>query len=192
MHITWKKIIFAFGTLFLASLLGVFILFILVRSGAFGPIPSKMELQNIQNPVATEIFSADSVLMGKYFIQDRNDIDSAELKPEIKQALIATEDARFYKHKGIDTRSLLRVLVKTILLQDRSAGGGSTISQQLAKNLYPRDKKGFLSLPASKIREMIIARKLERVYSKDEIILLYLNTIPFGENSFGIKSLTVP
>lgn len=188
MQITWRKILLAFGSLFLAALILVSILFILVGSGAYGPIPSKKDLQNIQNPVATEIFSVDSVLMGKYFIQDRNDIDSTELKPEIKQALIATEDARFYNHKGIDTRSLLRVLVKTILLQDRSAGGGSTLSQQLAKNLYPRDKKGFLSLPASKIREMIIARKLEKVYGKDEIILLYLNTVPFGENSFGIKS----
>jgi penicillin-binding protein 1A len=188
MQKTRKIILITVSALLTTGILFLLILLLLVRTGAYGPIPSKKELRNIQNPLATEVFSADSVLMGKYFIQDRNDIDSAELKPEIKQALIATEDARFYKHKGIDTRSLLRVLVKTLLLQDRSAGGGSTISQQLAKNLYPRDKKGFLSLSASKIREMIIARKLEKIYPKDEIILLYLNTVPFGENSFGIKS----
>ena len=172
----------------LAGALFVLLFFLLVKNGVFGSLPAEDELLNIRNPLATEVFTADSVLMGKYYLQNRNDVHFAELNQNLIDALIATEDARFYEHKGIDTRSLFRVFVKTLILQQRRAGGGSTLTQQLAKNLYPRKKSGFLSLPASKFREMIIAHRLENVYSKEEIILLYLNTVPFGENTFGIKS----
>jgi penicillin-binding protein 1A len=106
----------------------------------------------------------------------------------VVQALIATEDSRFFEHEGIDLYSIPRVVVKTLLLGDRSAGGGSTISQQLAKNLFGRNDYGALSLPVNKLKENITALKLEDVYSKEEIITLYLNTVSFGENVYGIKA----
>ena len=99
-----------------------------------------------------------------------------------------TEDERFYQHSGVDFRSTMRVLFKTILGGDRSSGGGSTISQQLAKNLYGRKNKGRFSILFDKMREIIIARRLEKVYSKEEILTLYLNTVPFGSNAFGIRT----
>lgn len=150
--------------------------------------PSKRELRNIQNQVASEVYSADSVLLGRYFIQDRTEIKYESLKPEILDALVATEDVRFYEHAGIDYMSLGRVLVKSIFMQDESAGGGSTLTQQLAKNLYPRKRYWILSMFINKMREFIIARRLESVYSKQQLITLYLNTVPFGDNVFGIQA----
>jgi penicillin-binding protein 1A len=103
-------------------------------------------------------------------------------------ALVTTEDIRFFSHNGIDGRSLIRVLIKSIILQKRNSGGGSTITQQLAKNLYGRPDHGLFSLPAHKIRESILARRLESVYSKQDILLLYFNSVPFGEDVFGIEA----
>lgn len=174
--------------LFLGSLffsIGLFVLFVLI--GVFGRIPGTDDLRDINQQVGTEVYSADSVLLGRYYLLERSMIPSAQIPPALKQALIATEDVRFYNHRGIDSRSLLRVLIKGVLLQQESAGGGSTLTQQLAKNLYPRRSYWLLSMPINKIREMIIARRLERIYTKDEILVLYLNTIPFGDNVYGIK-----
>ncbi len=156
--------------------------------GLFGKIPSKGELSTINNHTASEIYSIDSVLLGKYYLQERTDITFKQLAPVVTQALLATEDIRFYNHNGVDTRSLLRVFIKSILLQDASSGGGSTITQQLAKNIFPRNHNGFLSTPINKIKEMIIAKRLEKLYSKDDLITLYFNTVSFGENAFGIKT----
>ncbi|TAE48398.1 MAG: penicillin-binding protein, partial [Bacteroidetes bacterium] len=103
------------------------------------------------------------------------------------QALIATEDVRFYRHDGVDLFSMPRVFFKTLLLGDESSGGGSTLTQQLAKNLYPRREYGWFSLPINKIREAILAQRLEGVYSKEEILKHYLNTVPFGDNAYGIE-----
>ncbi len=164
------------------------ILVALVIAGVFGPIPTEEELRSIQNPIASEVYTVDSLLMGKYYLQNRQDLRPDEISPTLVATLIATEDARFYDPMGIDLRSLFRVLFKSILLGDRSSGGGSTISQQLVKNLYPRGDYGFLRMPVNKIREMTVALTLERMYSKQEILALYLNTVPFGENTFGIKS----
>src|SRR5687768_2518513 len=150
--------------------------------------PSRTELRNIQNQVASEVYSADSVLLGRYFIQDRTEIKYDEIAPELVSALIATEDARFYEHEGIDFLSLGRVVVKSIFLQDESAGGGSTLSQQLAKNLYPRRRYWVLSLLVNKLREVITAFSLENIYTKEELLTLYLNTIPFADNTFGIQA----
>jgi penicillin-binding protein 1A len=150
--------------------------------------PSRTELRNIQNQVASEVYSADSVLLGRYFIQDRTEIKYDEIAPELISALIATEDARFYEHEGIDFLSLGRVVVKSIFLQDESAGGGSTLSQQLAKNLYPRRRYWVLSLLVNKLREVITAFSLERIYSKQDLLTLYLNTIPFADNTFGLEA----
>jgi penicillin-binding protein 1A len=159
-----------------------------IRNDHYGDFPSKNSLEKIEHAQATEVFARDGALMGRYYYENRNSISFSEIPVKIINALVATEDARFYEHKGIDIRSLLRVLFKTILLGDRSAGGGSTITQQLAKNLYPRKKEKTLGIIGAKIREMIIAWKLENMYDKDKIIQLYLNTVPFGENTFGVKN----
>jgi penicillin-binding protein 1A len=166
----------------------VLLLVLLVWAGLFGAVPDKDELKDIRHPLASEVYSADSVLLGRYYLQERSPVELHELPESLKKALIATEDVRFYEHNGVDVKSLFRVMVKTILLQDEGSGGGSTLTQQLAKNLYPRRSYGILSMPVNKIREIIIARRLEKVYSKDEIILLYLNTIPFADNTYGIKT----
>ena len=164
------------------------ILYLLVSWGVFGEVPAETELKGIKNHVASEIYAADGVLLGKYYIENRTNVDRENIAPVVLDALVATEDVRFYQHNGIDLRSLVRVFVKSILLMDRSAGGGSTITQQLAKNLYPRKNYWLLSMPVNKIREYIIARRLERVYSKQEIITMYLNTVPFGGNVYGVET----
>lgn len=164
-----------------------FLLFLIVYVGFTGPVPSSEELQKIKNPVATEVFASDGRLLGRYYIENRSNVSFDQISPNVINALIATEDSRFYKHRGIDEIALLRVFLKSVLLQDHSSGGGSTLSQQIAKNLYPRKSFGPLSMPVNKLRESIIAYRLERLYSKDEILTLYLNTVPFAENTFGIE-----
>ncbi len=159
-----------------------------IHQRAYGALPGKEALQNIQHAQATEVYTRYGTLMGRYHLKNRNNLQYSQIPDHLIDALIATEDARFYEHHGIDTRSLIRVFFKTILLGDRSAGGGSTITQQLAKNLYPRKKEDHLALIGNKIREMIIAWRLEEVYEKDQLIQMYLNTVPYGENTFGIKN----
>lgn len=184
-----KRDVFRAIIIFLSSLAVAVIVFVfLVISGVFGKIPGKNELGRIVNPLASEVYSADNILMGKYYIQNRQDLDSEEVTLTLETALLATEDIRFYRHGGIDFKSLGRVIVKSILLGDRRYGGGSTITQQLAKNLYPRAGHRFMALPANKVREMVMAIRLEKQYSKRELLELYFNTVPFGENTFGLKS----
>lgn len=186
--VSWKKRILRFAVLaVLAGVLGIAALIGAVHMGVFGKLPSEESLSNIQNFQATEVYSADKVLLGRYYIQERRVSDFDEISEHIIHALVATEDARFFQHNGVDYPSLARVLVRTILMQDRSGGGGSTISQQLAKNLYPRKSGGLWRIPIIKIKESIIAQRIEKIYSKEEIITLYLNTVPFGENIFGIE-----
>ncbi len=183
------KIFLKFSLYILAGLVLVQALFvILVIVGAFGKLPDHRSLKEIQNPIATEIYSADGVLMGTYYIENRQYLDPSEIPNMIRSALIATEDVRFYEHKGVDLRSLFRVFFKTLLLRKEGSGGGSTLTQQLAKNLYPRTDYGVLSMPVNKVKEMVIARRMEKVYTKDEILEMYLSTVPFGENTFGIKA----
>jgi penicillin-binding protein 1A len=177
---------FAIALVCIFSSLGILVA--LIWAGAFGEIPSKKELTSINQQIATEVYSADSVLLGRYYWQERSMVPAKEIGPALKNALVATEDIRFYQHDGLDVRSLFRVLFKSILLQNESSGGGSTITQQLAKNLFPRQTFAVLSLPINKVREMIIARRLENTYTKDEILVLYLNTVPFGDNVYGIKT----
>jgi penicillin-binding protein 1A len=156
--------------------------------GVWGPIPKKKELSNFNYQMASEVFSSDSVLIGKYYLNDRQPISFQEFPKHLIQALVAVEDERFYAHSGIDFSSLLRVGVKTILMGDSSSGGGSTLTQQLAKNLYPRKDRQSAHLIIDKFKEMIIAKRLESVYSKEEILTHYLNTVSFGDNTFGIES----
>lgn len=151
-------------------------------------IPSKRQLRNIQNQVASEVYSADSVLLGRYYIQDRTEVGYNDIALVAIKALVATEDVRFYEHEGVDYVSLGRVLVKSIFMQDESAGGGSTLTQQLAKNLYPRKRYWMLSMLMNKLREIITAARLEDIYNKQQLVTMYLNTVPFGDNVFGIEA----
>ncbi len=179
---------------FLKALIGIFttviftgvIFLLLIRNGFFGPVPDKAELSEIRNQQASQIYSADDRLIGTYYLQNRAEVNLESVNPIVIDALLAIEDVRFYSHNGIDNRALARVLVRSLLLR-QNAGGGSTITQQLAKNLFPRGNGGFFYLSADKFREMIIARRLESMYSKDEILELYLNTVSFGEDVYGIS-----
>ena len=159
-----------------------------VRWGVFGRLPSESELKAIESHTSTEIYAFEGELLGKYYIYDRTHVSLDEISPFVTEALLATEDIRFYSHRGTDYRSMLRVLVKNILLRQPEAGGGSTITRQLVKNLFPRENGGFIGLVIEKLKEGIIAGRLEKVYTKDEILLLYLNTVPFGENVYGISA----
>ncbi len=170
------------------GVLSLFVLFGAVYIGLFGKLPSEQDLQNITQHNATEVYSTNGVLLGKYFLENRSSISYKDIPQVAIDALIATEDSRFFEHEGVDLYSIPRVVIKTIILGDKSGGGGSTISQQLAKNLFGRTDYGALSMPVNKLKENILALKLEEVYNKEEIITLYLNTVSFGENVFGIKS----
>lgn len=183
----WRLALYGIGGLMLLGLLSVLTLTILVWQGVFGQLPTYFDLQNIENNQASEIYSEDGVLLGKYYIENRTDAKLDEISPLVINALVATEDARFFEHSGIDIRAWGRVLVKTILLRDESSGGGSTLSQQLAKNLFPRGQHWLFTLPINKIKEMFTARRLEQLYDKEELLRMYLNTVPFGDNAYGIK-----
>jgi penicillin-binding protein 1A len=188
-----KKIFAGIAALICFCLLFILVpllLFFSVSSGTFGKMPSDKELLALKNFQASEVYSSDSILLGRYFVQNRSDVAYEEVSPDLFNAIIATEDARFYQHTGVDTKSLLRVLFKSVLLRQKT-GGGSTISQQLAKNLLGRKSYGWFSMPINKIRESIIANQLEKLYSKKEILMLYVNTVSFGENTFGIKTASL-
>ncbi|MFW6100342.1 MAG: transglycosylase domain-containing protein, partial [Bacteroidota bacterium] len=156
--------------------------------GKYGDLPDTQTLKNIRQSLATEIYTNDGQLMGRYYLENRNSIHFEHIPAEIIHAILATEDTRYFEHHGIDTRSIFRVMFRTILLGDESSGGGSTLTQQLAKNLYPRRGDSHIALIGSKIREMIIAWRLENLYSKERLLQMYLNTVPFGEYTFGIKN----
>ncbi len=171
------------------SMIGlVVVIFLLIGSGALGFMPSFEDLENPESNLASEILSSDQIILGSYYVENRSNVEFSELSPYLVQALIATEDSRFYTHSGVDLRSLGRVLFKTILRHDKSSGGGSTITQQLAKNLFPRKELGKIGLAFRKLKEWVIAAKLERNYAKDEIIAMYFNTMDFGNNAYGIKT----
>ncbi len=151
----------------IVGVLSLFLIFIgTIYVGLWGKIPSKKELSNFQYQIASEVFTADSVLIGKYYLYDRQPVAFSEFPEHLKQALIAIEDERFYDHSGIDFKSLVRVGFKTILMGDASAGGGSTLTQQLAKNLYPRKDRKRTNIVVDKVKEMIIARRLGKYFYK--------------------------
>ncbi|HAG16163.1 MAG TPA: peptidoglycan glycosyltransferase [Bacteroidales bacterium] len=174
-------------TLFSFALFAL-LFFFMVYVGAFGPLPDKEELVAINNEEATLVFSSDNILLGKYFAENRTNIRLDEIPDHLINALISTEDKRFFTHKGYDIKSYFRVFLRSILLGDKRGGGGSTLTQQLVKNLFGRDDFGFLSLPVNKIKEIVIASRLEQVYGKEELLLLYLNSVPFGEDVYGVES----
>ena len=191
---TKKKIIKWFWILFSVPVLLVFTLIGLVW--ALADIPSFEELENPDSNLATQVIADDgSTILSTFHIENRSYVTYDELSPNLVHAAVATEDVRFYTHSGIDFQSLGRVVFKTLLGGDSSQGGGSTITQQLAKTLYPRADVSSkipgmskLKMVWIKLKEWVTAVKLERSYTKDEIITMYLNQVFFGSNAYGIKS----
>ncbi len=161
----------------------------------FAEIPSFEELEDPDSNLATLLISEDGRTFSTYHLENRSYVKFEDLPKSLIDAAVATEDSRFYKHSGIDFRGLGRVGVKTILLGNTSQGGGSTITQQLAKSLYPREEMNskipgvkYIKLVITKLKEWITAVKLERNYTKNEIVTMYLNTIFFGSNAYGIRA----
>src|SRR5882757_2237244 len=152
---------------------------------AFGPLPSFRDLENPKSNQASEIISSDKQILGTYYIQNRSNVTYKEISPNVINALVATEDARFYKHSGIDFQRLFSIIFLNIFKKQ----GGSTITQQLALNLFSERSHNKLVRITQKLREWITAVQLERHYTKEEIITMYLNTVDFGAyNTYGIKS----
>ncbi|OFX19215.1 MAG: penicillin-binding protein [Bacteroidetes bacterium GWA2_31_9b] len=192
---TPKFYIRLFWAIIIVPIVTLFLIFILISSGKLGEIPKFEDLENPENNLASEIYSEDGVIIGTYYYENRSFVGFDELSPDLINALIATEDIRFHKHAGVDLRGLGRVFVYTILLGDKNSGGGSTITQQLAKNLFPRDTTSYnfflrrkVHLGVNKFKEWVTSVKLEKNYTKEELLVMYFNTVPFGGQSFGIKS----
>ena len=159
----------------------------LASSGAWGDLPDFHELENPETNLATEIMSADNKILGKYFYENRTHVEYSDLSPDLINALIATEDERFFNHSGIDFIALIRV-VKGIITNNTSLGGGSTITQQLAKMFFSKKPSSRIDRVKQKFKEWIIAVRIERQYSKEEIIAMYLNRFDFLNLAVGIKS----
>ena len=190
---TKKKIVGWFWGLFTAGVLGV--IGILTAVWMFADIPSFEELENPDSKLATQVIASDGAVLTTFHIENRSFVSYEELSPNLVNAAVATEDVRFYNHSGIDFKSLGRVVFKTLLGGDSSQGGGSTITQQLAKTLYPREDVSskipgvsILKMVWIKLKEWITAVKLERNYTKDEIMNMYMNQVFFGSNAYGIKA----
>lgn len=180
----FKKYILWFWGILLAGFGGVLLMFFIASNGGFGELPTFEELENPQTNLATEVISADGVTIGKYATENRTPIQFKELPQGLVNALVATEDERFYEHSGIDFRGTARAVIK--LGRD---GGASTITQQLAKNLFTkRASRNIFKRIAQKAKEWVVAVKLERQYTKNEIIAMYLNTQDFIFNAVGIRS----
>ena len=175
------KSILALGVLFL-----IFMIF--VYFGLFGRVPTSKEVKLFRNMEASEVYSSDNVLLYRFDKENRLNIPFDSIPKHVVEALISSEDSRFYEHSGVDLKSLMRVIIKTVILGDKSSGGGSTISQQLVKNYFPRNSHWFLSTPINKFEEMVAAYKLENHFTKEQIIEFYFNTVPFGDTAFGIES----
>ncbi len=190
---TRKKIIKWFWIIITAPFAVLLLLLLLVA--LFARIPSFEELEHPESKLATQVIAAEGEVLSTFHIENRTFVNYDELSPYLVQATVAAEDARFYKHSGIDTKGLARVFFKTLLMRDSSQGGGSTITQQLAKSLYPRREvnskiPGWRQVVVvwTKLKEWITAVKLERNYTKDEILDMYLNSVFFGSSAYGIRA----
>lgn len=171
----WRAFFIGFG-LFIVLVIGA-------NFGLLGKMPSLEELENPSASLASEVIASDGTLMGKFYMEDRTNVEYKDISKNIVNALIAAEDERFYTHSGIDGRALARAVMKL-----GSDGGGSTITQQLALNLFGGRAKNKILRVLQKIQEWIIAVKLERNFTKDEIVALYLNTVEYSDNVFGIRN----
>ncbi len=187
-RITYKKYNIVFWGIYALGFAAIFSLFFFIAKGKMGEMPSFTELENPKNLLASDVIARDGVVLGRYFKENRSYVEYENLPQHLVDALVATEDVRFYDHSGIDLRGLFRV-AKGILTGDSGSGGGSTISQQLAKMLFPRnDMAGSMDLVLRKFKEWVIAVKLEKSYTKEEIITMYLNKYDFLNLAVGIKS----
>ena len=184
----WKFFVI-FWSVVLVGIIGVFVFFWLISAGKLGFMPTFEELENPNNRFASEVYFADGPIMNRYFEKEnRKYIEYREIPQSVIDALIATEDVRFYDHSGVDVRGLFRV-AKGLLTANTSAGGGSTISQQLAKMLFPRESDlNVFELAIRKFREWVIAVSLEKSYTKEEILTMYLNKYDFLNLAVGISS----
>jgi len=182
----FRKFIIIFWTVFVTLIFSLVLLFVLISEGKLGYMPSFEELENPKSNLASEVFSADDKLLGKYFFENRTDVNYRNLDTNLVNALISTEDIRFYNHSGIDFKALGRAVVGAASGQNR--GGGSTITQQFAKLLFHRRGGSKVKIIIQKLKEWVIAAKLEQRYSKEEIITLYFNKFDFVNNAVGIKS----
>lgn len=171
--------IIAGGTLFVVLIISS------VGLGLFGELPTFRDLENPKSSLASEVISTDGQVLGAYYIQNRSNTKFKELSPNLINALIATEDIRFYDHSGIDLKGTFAIIFYSAIGKKR---GSSTITQQLAKNLFPRKKQTIFNIGIIKLKEWLTAIKIERNYTKEEIITMYFNTVEFGNNSYGIKT----
>ena len=190
---TKKKIVKWFWIIFTVPIVSLMLMLLLVW--CFADIPSFEELESPDSKLATQVIAEDGEILTTFHIENRSYVSYEELSEHLVHAAVATEDIRFYRHSGIDFKSLGRVVFKTLLGGDSSQGGGSTITQQLAKTLYPREDVSSripgmskLKMVWIKLKEWITAVKLERNYTKDEIMTMYMNAIFFGSNAYGVKS----
>ncbi len=172
-----------FWCIFFGGLAFVIIIFLMANYGVLGEMPSIDDIENPSANLSSQVYAQDGTLMGKYYLQDRVNVDFKDISKHVINALVATEDERFYKHSGIDGKSLLRAFVYL-----GKEGGASTITMQTAKNLFSDYSRNKIKRIIQKIKESIIAIKLEQNFTKDEIATLYLNTVPFGDNVFGIRN----
>ena len=183
----WFWLLFSMPVVMVVALIGLV--------WAFADIPSFKELENPESKLATQVIAEDGEILTTFHIENRSYVSFEELSPNLVNAAVATEDVRFYNHSGIDFKSLGRVIFKTLLGGDSSQGGGSTITQQLAKTLYPRQDVSSripgvskLKMVWIKLKEWVTAVKLERSYTKNEIMNMYMNQVFFGSNAYGIKA----
>lgn len=186
----YRKFVWILWGVFIFGVVSLFVLFTLISKGKMGFMPSFAELENPKINLATQVISEDGVVLGKYYWgnENRTTVNFQDISPYMIDALVAIEDERFYRHSGIDFRGLVRVVVKSLLL-GQDTGGGSTITQQLAKNLFPRETyKNPVLFAIRKFREWIIAIKLEKSFTKEEIIAMYLNKYDFLYSAVGIES----
>lgn len=179
--------LFKFWLIYFALIFATIVFFFGVANEWFGEMPSFEELENPSTNLASEIYAADGVLLGNYYVENRSNSHFRNLSPNLVNALLAIEDIRFTDHAGIDKKALVRVAWGVVTGNNK--GGGSTLTQQLAKNLFPRGENLATSqLVIRKFQEWVTATKLERNYSKEEILAMYLNTVAFGSHAYGIKS----
>ena len=185
--LTWFWILFSAGVLSVIGLIAAVWL--------FADIPSFEELERPDNKLATQVLAEDGEVLTTFHVENRSYVTYEELSPNLVKAAVATEDVRFYDHAGIDYRSLARVIFKTLLGGDSSQGGGSTITQQLAKTLYPREETtsripgwSKVKMVWIKLKEWVTAIKLERSYTKDEILNMYMNSVFFGSGAYGVQA----
>lgn len=185
---TMQRSVRIFWQVFLAGFVCFILLVLLASWGVFGKMPSLKELENPSILQASEVYADDGTLMGKYYLEkgNRSNVQYKDISKHVIDALISTEDKRFYNHSGIDFKRTISAVVFF-----GSRGGASTITQQLAKALLDHERRSKANTVIQKVKEWIIAVKLERNFTKEEILALYLNAVPFGNNIYGIRNASI-